>query len=198
MPAPSLETLRADVRERLGDRAFAHCEAVERTAAQLAATYGVDVGLASTAGLLHDWAREDGHRSLLDQAGEAGIPTGPVDVSVPYLLHAPAGAAALSQVYPGLAEEIIQAVGRHTTGAADMSELDMIVYVADMIEPAREFPGVAELRAAVGDVDLFELYARCYQASLMHLVRRRKHLHPDTLTAWNAIVDAGRRDGETS
>ncbi len=66
----------------------------------------------------------------------------------------------------------MQAVARHTVGAPDMTDLDMVVYLADMIEPAATYPGVDELREAVGDgLALRELFALGYQLSVMHLVR---------------------------
>ncbi|MGZ7246658.1 bis(5'-nucleosyl)-tetraphosphatase (symmetrical) YqeK, partial [Streptococcus pyogenes] len=43
-------------------------------------------------------------------------------------------------------EEILQAIQRHTVGAREMSLLDKVLYVADYIEPNRDFPGVDEAR----------------------------------------------------
>ncbi len=198
MSAPEWETARAAVRERLGDRAFAHSEAVARTAALLAGLYGVDPDEARLAGLLHDWAREDGPDSLLNQADANDVAVGSVDAAVPYLLHAPVGAAALCERFPGISADILSAVRRHTFGASDMSDLDIVVYVADMIEPFRSFEGIEDLRSLVGAVSLFELYACAYKASLMHLIGARKHLHPDTVEAWNTIVDRVRGSGSAT
>lgn len=178
----------AAVRERLGERGAGHCERVAATAAELAETYGADVELARLAGLLHDWDRDRAKSELVESARGEGLEVSPTDEAVPYLLHARTGAAGITREFPGLPPEVVQAVARHTVGALDMTALDEVVYLADMIEPARDFPGVEELRAAVGSVPLSELFALGYQLSVMHLVRRRKHIHPETLVVWNALV----------
>ena len=42
-----------------------------------------------------------------------------------------------------------QAIRWHTSGRADMTTLEKIIYVADYMEPNRDFPGVEELVAAL-------------------------------------------------
>ena len=69
-----------------------------------------------------------------------------------------------------------------------MTDLDQVVYLADMIEPARDYRGVDELREAVGEVPLSELFALGYRASVMHLVRTRRRIHPETVAVWNSLV----------
>ncbi|MDZ4180849.1 MAG: bis(5'-nucleosyl)-tetraphosphatase (symmetrical) YqeK [Coriobacteriia bacterium] len=189
MSRPTWDIALAALREHLGERAVTHSEAVADTAGRLAQTYGVDEGDARLAGLLHDWSREETAETLLELAGERGIPVGPVDQSVPYLLHAPVGARALADRFPGIPEEVVGAVACHTVGSPVMSDLDMVVYLADMIEPSRRSEGVDSLRVAVGAVSLFELYARAYAQSITHLVAAGKHIHPSTVESWNAIVD---------
>jgi predicted HD superfamily hydrolase involved in NAD metabolism len=181
------EALKA-VRERLGKRGAAHCERVAATAADLAEAYGVDVELARLAGVLHDWDRDRSHGELVEAARVDGLETTSIDEAVPYLLHARTGAAGIAEAFPGLPAQVVQAVARHTVGASDMTPLDEVVYLADMMEPSREFPGVEELRAAVGSVSLSELFAHGYQLSIMHLIRSRRRLHPETIAVWNSLV----------
>ncbi|MDP2181444.1 MAG: bis(5'-nucleosyl)-tetraphosphatase (symmetrical) YqeK [Actinomycetota bacterium] len=188
MAGPDYQVAREVLACRLGPEALAHCVGVAETAAMLAARHGVDAEDARIAGLLHDWAREDGRERLLEEANAAGIPVSDIDRTVPYLLHARLGAAAVHAEFPGLAKEVVRAIERHTLGAVDMSDLDRVVYVADLIEPGRTFEGVDDLRLAASEVSLAELYARAYEASLIHLIRTRRHLHPGTVEAWNAIV----------
>jgi predicted HD superfamily hydrolase involved in NAD metabolism len=181
------EALKA-VRGRLGKRGAAHCERVAATAADLAETYGVDVELARLAGVLHDWDRDRPHGELVETAREDGLEMTPIDEAVPYLLHARTGAAGIAEAFPGLPSQVVQAVARHTVGASDMTPLDEVIYLADMLEPSRDYPGVEDLRTAAGNVSLSELFAHGYQLSIMHLVRSRRRLHPETLTVWNSLV----------
>lgn len=192
MAVLDFDSVRLAVHGHVSPRSAAHCEAVADEAARLAARYGVDVESARVAGLLHDWARDESPETLVNLAEEYGIPVGPIDREVPYLLHAAVGAAQLARDYPGLEPGVLDAIARHTTGAVEMSDLDAVVYVADMIEPARGFAGVEELRAAAGAVPLGELFAHAYATSLHHLIDRRRRFHPTTLQVWNAIVAGGR------
>lgn len=181
--------------QRLSPAAVAHSRRVAEAAAELASAYGADVEEARLAGLLHDWSRETDPRELLARAGESGIGVTPVDELVPYLLHAPVGAMDVEAALPGVSGEVRDAIARHTVGAAEMTVLDRVVYLADMIESARDFPGVDDLRASVGLLPLDELFARGYSASLRYIIGGRRHLHPDTVAVWNAVV-AENSDGD--
>jgi predicted HD superfamily hydrolase involved in NAD metabolism len=178
----------AVVEARLGGKAAKHCKRVAATAAALAVVYGVDADAAQLAGLLHDWDRETSAEGLLGEARRLGLEVSEADAAVPYLLHARTGAQSAREALPGLPEAVVQAIARHTVGSPDMTPLDMVVYLADMIEPHRDFPGVDALRDAVGAVTLPELFARGYQRSVQHLVEARKRIHPDTVAVWNSLV----------
>lgn len=180
--------------ERVGEHALAHSRAVAETAALLATVYGVDPASARLAGLLHDWDRELGPDQLLSSAEALGIDVTDADREVPYLLHAQTGAQGVRAALPDVPDEVIAAIARHTVGAPDMSDLDMVVYIADMISPDRTYGGVAELREAVGNVGLGELFALCYRHSIGHLVREGKRIHPHTVEVWNSQVARGRHE----
>ncbi len=186
------EALKA-VRERLGERGADHCARVSATAVNLAEVYGVDADLARLGGLLHDWDRDRSRSELIEAARAEGIEVTPTDEAVPYLLHARTGAAGVAREFPALPVEVVQAIARHTVGAPEMTDLDRVVYLADMLEPARTYRGVEKLREAVGEVPLSELFALGYRVSVMHLLRTRRRIHPETVTVWNSLVAGGPR-----
>ena len=185
---PTYEALRERVQSRLSPSAFAHCERVAGTAAWIAGVYGVNAEDARLAGLLHDWHRETDRAELEQRAHENGVAVTDVDQAVPYLLHGPLAAAELSREAPGLSEHVLDAIAKHTYGGAEMSPLAMVVYVADVIEPDRDHKGVQALRDEVGTLPLGELFARAYKASVRHVVKTRRHLHPETVATWNRYV----------
>lgn len=189
MTGVSYDTALAALRSRLSTKSADHCEAVAKQAALIAERYGVDVEAARLAGLLHDWARDEDKGELAGMAAARGIEPGIVGNKVPYLLHAQVGAKLIAEEFPGISDDIIAAVERHTTGAPDMSDLDIVVFVADMTDPARSFPGVDALRDAIGGVSLSELFARAYETSLHHLLECRRRLAPGTVEVWNGIVE---------
>lgn len=184
----SFETAESVLAERLGHKALRHCRGVADTAALLASLYGVDPELAKIAGLLHDWHRELDHQQLISKAQDLGLEVDDAELHVPYLLHARTGAADLGAVFPDLPTEVLEAVERHTVGDARMTDLDKVVYVADMIEPGREFEGVDSLRESAGTVSLDDLFAAAYARSLAHIVALRKRIHPKTVEVWNALI----------
>ncbi len=187
------DTARAALEGRLGQEGMRHSLGVAETAARLAETYGVDVEDARLAGLLHDWSKDASASELFAAAEAYGIAITEVDRAVPYLLHAPVAAAELRALLPELDDAVLAAVAAHTYGAETMSPLDLIVYVADTIEPGRVHAGVEALRDAVGTVSLDELFMLAYASSLRHLVDSRRRIHPSTVALWNRLVSDGAR-----
>ncbi len=188
MSGVSFDEARAALADRVGPDALAHCERVATTAGHLAEVYGVDEGVACLAGLLHDWCRDDSPDELIRAAEAAGLEITHVDRSRPYLLHAHTAAAQLLQVLPGLSPAVLSAIEAHTMGREEMSDLDRLVYIADMLEPERDYPALRDLRATVGFVSLRELFLSAYAVSIGHLVERRALIHPRTIAVWNRLV----------
>ena len=171
-----------DLAFRLKPRRFEHVLGVSDTAEKLAEAYGVDVRKARLAGLLHDWDKEFSDDEARERARALGIGVDPyVLETMPRLLHGPTAAASLHRIWPELPDDVLQAIARHTAAAIGMSDLDMIVYIADAIEPERDFQGLGDLRAAVGKVPLEELFMMTFNHILLTLVERRRRLHPATV-----------------
>lgn len=178
-----------DLKQRLKPKRFEHAQGVAKTAASLACAYGIDVRKARLAGLLHDWDKEYPDDEIRVRARALGVDVDPyVLETMPRLLHGPTAAAELERAYPALPDDVIQAIARHTAAAVGMSDLDMIIYIADAIEPGRDFDGLDKLRAAVGEVPLEELFVRTFNHILLTLVERRRCLHPATVEVWNHYV----------
>ena len=116
---------------------------------------------------------------------------------MPRVLHGYTAARALARDFPEVPDDILQAIDRHTTAAEDMSPLDMVLYIADAIEPGRTYGRIDELRASVGEVSLEELYYRTYDYWTFLLFERKKTLHPDTMRIWNAnaLLRESRKKG---
>lgn len=183
------EARKLDVQGRVKPSRFEHILGVAAMAEELARAYGVDPRKARLGGLLHDWDKGFDDADIRARADKLGLEVEPFMYEhMPHLLHGPTAAAALAAEYPQIPADVIQAVDRHTVGAPDMTPLDMVVYVADAIEPHRRFGAVAELRAQVGKVGLEELFLATFERLLLMLVSRKRELHPDTALIWNAYV----------
>lgn len=123
-----------------------HVRGVEETAVHLAERWGEDVTMARRAAILHDctkyWTQEE-HLALCDVHQ---IPLTQLERSSEKLLHAKTGAAMAEHVF-GEPTAVSLAIDCHTTGKRDMTPLDKILYVADYVEPNRDFEGVEAIRA---------------------------------------------------
>lgn len=122
-----------------------HVLGCAQTAQKLAKRYGQDETVAYRAGLLHDVTKAiDGEDQLL-LVDKYGILIRDYERKNPKLLHAKTGAAVARYVF-GESQAVVDAICWHTTGRPDMTPMEKIIYLADYMEPNRDFPGVEELR----------------------------------------------------
>lgn len=166
---------------------FQHSLGVSQTAGDLAGKYGVDVQKARLAGLLHDCARNFSNDNLLQKAEAFAIVMKDVEYCQPVLLHAPVGAYLAKMEYGVDDQEIIDAIRLHTTGGPNMSTLDKILYLADCIEPSREFPGIDKLRSLAA-TDLNAALLAAFDQSLLYVIERGLLIHPDTIEGRNYLL----------
>lgn len=122
-----------------------HVLGTEQEAIRLAERYGADVEKARRAALLHDCTKKLDMEAQLALCRQYGIALDELEQRALKLLHARTGAAVARDVF-GVDDEIYSAIRWHTTGRANMTLLEKIIYLADYIEPSRDFPGVEDLR----------------------------------------------------
>ena len=130
-----------------------HVVGCSQTARELALIHGVDPDDAERAGILHDVTKALDGRDQLRLCEKYDISISDFDRAHTKLLHAVTGAAVAEHVF-GEKEAVVQSIRWHTSGKADMTTLEKIIYVADYMEPNRDFPGVEKLRKlAYTDLD---------------------------------------------
>ena len=188
-----LEEIRSllEVRMRDKERRYIHSLGVAQTAVNLAREYGVDEYDAAYAGLLHDWDKVLGDHEILARSAQYGIEVAGSPSAAVGLLHGPVAAYELPHIFEDASPAVCRAVARHTIGAVDMSALDMVVFIADAIEPHRRGAYAEELRSLVGSVSLDELFFRCFSQGLTYVISGGRYLYPTAVTIYN--VYAARR-----
>ncbi len=117
---------------------YQHTLGVMYTAAALAMAYGYDIEKAMTAGLLHDCAKCIPHEKKFEICKKHHIEVTDAERESPFLLHAKVGAYIAKKKYGISDKEILHAIQVHTTGEPEMGTLDMILFIADYIEPGRD------------------------------------------------------------
>ncbi len=169
------------IKEKLSEKRFKHCENVAKEAVKLAKIYGADEKKAYLAGYAHDAAKE----LTLEQMNELTLHLDLDDHirSSKALLHALAGACWLKKTF-NIDEDVYNACFYHTMGRPDMSLLEKVVFVADFIEPGRNFEGIDEIRSlAYKDIDVS--IVKEIDSTLEFLMRNNKKIYYKTVLTRN-------------
>ena len=148
-----MEQLEDVVLRLLNPNRVNHVLGCRDTAIALAKHWGADETDAARAGLLHDITKALDGLLQLTLCREYGTILDEFGCKYPKTLHALTGSLVADRIF-GENEAVVSAICHHTTGKADMSLLEKIIYVADYIEPCRNFPGVERLReVAFSNID---------------------------------------------
>ncbi|MBQ9492584.1 MAG: nicotinate (nicotinamide) nucleotide adenylyltransferase [Oscillibacter sp.] len=176
-----LSRLRPVALSCLHHRRIPHVLGAEQEAIRLSIRYGANVEQARRAALLHDCTKRCTPEEHFALCARYGIEPDPVERANPKLLHALTGAAVARETY-GMDPDIVRAIRYHTTGRARMSLLEKIMYLADYIEPSRDFPGVEDLRRACYE-NLDDGLSMGLEMTIREMNARGEPLHRATLEA---------------
>lgn len=148
-----LEELRYVALSMLKPSRIPHVLGTEQTAAALAVRWGGDETAARRAALLHDCTKKLEREQHLALCRQYHVPPDQEELREGKLLHALTGAVTAQEVF-GERPDVVSAIRWHTTGKPDMTLLEKIIYLADYIEPTRNFCDLTALRAlAFEDLD---------------------------------------------
>lgn len=148
-----MEELEQVVINLLNPNRVRHVLGCRDTAADLARVWGADVTDAARAGLLHDITKALDGPLQLTLCKEYGKVLDEFSENNPKTLHALTGSLVAERIF-GENKAVVKAIESHTTGKPAMNTLEKIIYVADYMEPNRDFPGVEDLRRlAYTDLD---------------------------------------------
>ena len=175
-----LKLLQKQMKEELTDDRYEHTLGVMYTAEALAMRYGVDMTKAAVAGLLHDCAKCIPNSQKMKLCKKHGLEISEMEEKNPSLLHAKLGAVLAKKDYDVKDEEILSAIKWHTTGKPDMSMLEIIVYMADYIEPNRDkAPNLKEIRRLCFE-NIEEALYEVLKSTLEYLEDRPEAIDPMT------------------
>lgn len=169
---------------------FNHSKGVQKTAGELAKHYGLDVEKAELAGLMHDCVKNLPAEEMLKLCSELGCELDFVTQREHKLIHAPLGAYYVKKVFGVDDDEIFNAIYWHTTAKADMTMFEKILYIADVIEPNRNYDIIDEIRRlAYENIDLAMLKVLDY--TINKQMSAGKMLHSETINARNHLIAKG-------
>lgn len=174
------------VKERLPENRYTHVLGVVETAVDLAKRFAVSESNAKTAAILHDVAKfsdRDWMKSII--VSEKMDP-----LLLEYhaeLWHAPVGAYLAKTEFGVEDEDVLNAIRYHTTGREGMSDLEKVIYIADLVEPNRKFSGVEELRQ-LEERGLDVMMEASIKHSIEFLESKNQPVFPDSLKCFNGFV----------
>ncbi len=175
------------VKSRLSAERYLHSMNVAESAKDLAGKYGANTEKAYICGVLHDITKEeelDIQERYINLAGES---LSDEEKHTPKIYHQVSGAA-YCRLELGITDpEILSAIRYHTTGRANMSLMEKIVYTADLISAERDYPDVGVMRKkAYEDLNQAMLYA--LEFTIKKLIGGNSFIHPDTVNCYNSIL----------
>lgn len=173
--------------QSIGIKRYEHSLRVVDTAVKLGKIYNADIEKVKTAALLHDCAKLQEEISLLKKISHFDIILDDIMQKNKDLIHGPLGSKIAEIEYGVLDKEILDAIFYHTIGRANMTLLDKIIYIADYIEPRRNFPGVDEIRA-IAFKDLNRSILMAMDNTILFLIKNDNLIHPNTFEARNYLI----------
>lgn len=159
------------------------------TAAALARRWGANETDAARAGLLHDITKAlDGPLQLI-LCQEYGIVLDDFSTHNPKTLHALTGSLVANRIF-GENQAVVDAICSHTTGKPNMNLLEKIIYVADYMEPNRDFPGVERLRK-LAYKNLDKALRVGLEMTLDMLRKQKREISPESENALRYLREQG-------
>lgn len=171
----------------LNKQRYEHSLRVRDTAILMARHYNVPENKAALAGLVHDCAKNMKGNDLIELIEDHGNTIDEVCRYSPDIMHGLAGAIIAEDVMGIADRDVLNAVTYHTTGKENMSILEKIIYLADYIEPLRNFPKVEELRE-LSYKNLDDALLLSFDNTISYVLSRGQLLHKDTLAARNYLL----------
>ena len=176
------------IKGRLSPYRFNHSMCVADRAVELAKRNNLDSQKAYVAGILHDIMKEESLDSQQKIIESTGYTMTAVELASPNVYHQMSGAVYVRDILGIDDEDIVGGIRYHTTGRADMTPFEMLIYLADFTSADRDYPDVDIMRKKT-DADFFDgmLYSLTY--TITKLAQQSKQIHPDTLHCYNWVLD---------
>lgn len=182
-----IDKIKDYVKENLKVGRYNHTLGVVNTAVELAKIFGKDQKKAEIAALCHDVAKNMDLEQLRKIIDEENITLSIDEENTKEIWHSIAGPIIAKNIFKINDEEILSAMRWHTTGKENMSNLDKIVYLADLIEPSREFDGIDEIRSiSYKSLDLAMIKALTH--TTIYLLNKGYAVDINTIKARNYLL----------
>ncbi|MDR2660953.1 MAG: bis(5'-nucleosyl)-tetraphosphatase (symmetrical) YqeK [Lactobacillaceae bacterium] len=183
----NFEEITQKVKENLSDFRFQHSLRVSEYAQELAKKNNYDIQKAKLAGLVHDYAKESSNEEFLFYIDKYKLDPELKKWKTP-IWHGIVGAYIIKEKLGIEDEDVLHAISVHTTGDIEMTILDKILYMADWLEPGRDFSETLDAIKTKTEANLDYGIAQQLSFALDFLSRKKEAIYPKTLYAYNYWV----------
>jgi predicted HD superfamily hydrolase involved in NAD metabolism len=180
------------VKKQLTEHRYIHTLGVLETSLILANQYGADLVKAETAAIFHDYAKFRPKDEMRQIVINEGLPEDLLLYSNE-VLHAPVGAYLVKEECGIQDEEVLNAIYYHTTGNGNMTILEKVIFLADYIEPNRQFPGVDDVRNTA-EKDINEACLMAVRNTIQFLMKQNQKIYPLTLETYNGLIEEVKKN----
>lgn len=175
------------IKSRLSEYRYTHSMNVAKRARELAGIYSLDEDKAYLAGILHDITKETDYAEQEKYMDNLGIIPTELEKSNKLVYHQISGSCYVRSVLGIDDEEILNAIRYHTTGHAEMTDFEMVIYLADLTSAERSYPDVENVRKLADD-SLTDAMLCATRFTITDLANKNKLIHPDTLYCYNWVL----------
>jgi len=175
------------IKNRLSKERFNHSLNVSKKAKELALKYNSDPERAELAGLIHDINKEIDDNEHLEIMAKNGLKFTEVEKKIHKLWHSITASVYIETEFNIKDKEILNSVRYHTSGRANMSLAEKVIFVADFISDDRDYNGIDEIKLAA-DISLEHAMLKALSWTIRDLIKKEKFIYQDTFEAYNEIV----------
>ena len=179
--------LKKQLKSHLSRQRFEHTLGVKKQAVILADQFDLEIKKAEVAALLHDYAKEMPQKKIKQWALKCSWKIDELELELTSVLHAPVSAYLAREKFDISDREILTAIRFHAIGSPELSLLGKIIFLADMIEINRDFPGVNKLRKLAVE-NFHQALINACDNSLKYNLKAENIIHPNTLLMRNELL----------
>ena len=180
-----VEKIKEDLKCMLSERRYNHSLNVAEVAKELASIYNVNEDKAYIAGLTHDIAKEFSEEENRYYINKYNLSESLLNSEYKKILHAHIGAKYVKDKY-NLDDDICKAINVHTVASPNMDILAKILFVADKIEPNKDYIGIEEERR-LAYINIDASLKLCLENNIKSLISKGKQPHKNTIETLNLL-----------
>ena len=189
------EELHKEVQKKLSEKRFKHSEATVKRAIEYAKIYNVNEEIVKLVAIAHDIAKELTEEEVEKYVQKYNIKLDDIEKRSKNLVHSKIGAYICKNEY-NFTEDMVNAIKYHTTGRADMSILEKIIYSADATEESRSYCSATYVNIIKEDID--RGVAEICKWVINKLLENNELIHVDSIKCYNYYIKKERSEEHTS